>query len=188
MSYPASVNDSFYSAMSFRQKCISEAHIRAICASLGCSISSQDPDDDKIDFIIGSKVKGSFINSPRLDIQSKCKLADGPIQTNTSQLSYTVDLSLYNKLRDIRVAAPIILVLTLVPRETKSWINYSHKETKLSFCSYWVSLRGFPALAEGQKSKTIEIPTQNVFSADFLHKAMQSIADADSSFLCGETP
>lgn len=185
MNYPATKNDSFYSAISFRQKGIAEAHIRAVCASLGCSVSVPDPDDDKLDFTISSKVEGKFCSKPKLDVQSKCQLSDDPVPPTKSHVSYTIDLDLYDNLRDKRVAAPRILVVTLVPRKPSHWIDYSHATTKLSFCSYWVSLRDLPELPKGQKSKTLNIPKENIFCADFLDKAMRHIADGEGSFLSG---
>jgi hypothetical protein len=40
-------------------------------------------------------------------------------------------------------------------------------------CAYWVSLRGLADLPFGQASKTIDIPTANVFDVDALRTLME---------------
>lgn len=79
-----------YSAISARQEHFSGAYVRAVCAVTGCGISKPEPDDDKIDFTLSSRVVGTVRTKPKIDIQLKCQMSgvpegDGPI-------SYVLDL------------------------------------------------------------------------------------------------
>ena len=182
MNFPNISDPSFYSHLSAKQECFAGAHIRAVCASLGCSVSKPEPDDDKLDFTISCRVRGAVFSKPKIDIQSKCHLVDFHLKPKITSFSYTIDKSLFDNHRDERVTTPRLLVVTLVPRECSSWIKYGHRATSLSFCSYWFSLAGFPSLPAGQETKTLRIPKRNVFSATFLHDAMQKIADGKPPF------
>lgn len=182
MIFPIIPSPDFYSDISSKQEGFAGAHIRAVCASLGCGISKPEPDDDKIDFTISSKVRGTVLTKPKIDIQSKCKLASTHLLDNVTEFSYQVDKSLYDNHRDTQVSIPRLLVITLVPRECRDWINYAHESTRLSFCSYWLSLKGMAALPDEQESKVLRIPRANVFSAAFIHRSMQRISDGHEPF------
>ncbi|MDE4133732.1 DUF4365 domain-containing protein [Phaeobacter sp. QD34_3] len=183
MNFPTTINPAHYSALSAKQEGFAGAHIRAVCASLGCGVSKPEPDDDKIDFTISSKVDGREISKPKIDLQSKCMLMDSSLQNEDADFGYTVDQSLYDSLRDIKVSTPRLLVVTLVPKECSSWIKYSHHSTSLSYCSYWYSLKGMPPLPRLQKSKRLRIPKDNIFSAEFIHTSMQRIANGEYPFV-----
>jgi len=173
-----------YSALSKRQEHIAGAYIRAVCAALGCSVSVPETDDDKIDFTVSSRLRGRASTKPKIDIQSKCELVEDALKR--SEYSYQIDKSLYDSLRDPLVVVPRILVLTLVPRNSESWLKQSHDSMQLHHCSYWVSLKGAPALPDGQTSKSIRLKSTNLFCEPSLHDMMKCVANgADFSSLGG---
>lgn len=153
-----------YAHISHKQDAFSQAHIRAISAAAGCMLSIMEMDNDKIDYTVKSRVRGSVRTKPQIDIQAKCVLGSAASGT---EISYTIDADTYNNLRDPLVSNPRILVLVVVPKglsddDTSNWISQQHTHSILNYCSYWISLKNAPDITTA--SKTIYIPTANILT------------------------
>lgn len=162
-----------FAAIAHRQEQFSGAYIRAICAACGCSVDAMTQDNDKIDFIIKSRVVGTVRTKPQIDIQVKCRSSGAAA---VDPISYSIDLATYDGLRDPLVVNPRLLVLVLVPEDVNSWLTQSELNLSLKHCAYWVSLRGSPD-SENAATQTIYFPRLNVFSADALVGMMQQTAN-----------
>src|SRR4051812_28564749 len=101
-----------YAATPHRQDAFSGAYIRAVCAVTGCGIEAITLDNDKIDYVVRSRVKGSQRNKPQIDLQAKCEMSG---IARTDPISYSIDLETYDSLRDKNVCIPRVLILVLVP-------------------------------------------------------------------------
>lgn len=132
--------DKSYAYISHRQDAFSGAYIRALCAVTGCGIERVALDNDKIDYIISSRVRGRVRTKPKVDIQAKCKMGS---PASDDPIPYVIDLSTYDNLRDPLVSNPRILVVVLVPTDVDGWIAQSEAELVLKHCAYWLSLKGF---------------------------------------------
>ena len=103
-----------YAHITHRQEYFSGAYIRALCAVTGCGIESTTLDNDKIDYIISSRVRGTVRTKPKIDVQAKCRM--GP-PASTDPITYALDLATYDSLRDPLVSNPRILVVVLIPED-----------------------------------------------------------------------
>lgn len=162
-----------YAAVAHRQEAFSGAYIRAICAVTGCSVEATTLDNDKIDYLVKSRVQGSQRNKPQIDIQVKCQMSG---IASTEPISYPLDLETYDSLRDTKVCIPRILVLVLVPANGDEWMSQTERELVLSHCGYWVSLKGLPD-SKNLTSQTVHLPRANIFGPNALKAMMSKTAD-----------
>jgi len=65
-----------YAAISHRQNPFSGAYIRAVCAAAGCTVAVPEPDIDKIDYYVHSRLVGAILSKPQINIQAKCERRD----------------------------------------------------------------------------------------------------------------
>lgn len=158
-----------YSYITHRQDAISGAYIRAICAVTGCGIDSVTLDNDKIDYIVSSRVRGTVRTKPKIDIQAKCMMSGA---ASSDPIPFVVDLATYDNLRDALVTNPRVLVVVLVPENVDEWISQSETELALSHCGYWLSLKGQPD-SDTSTSKTVYLPRRNIFTPLTLRDMME---------------
>lgn len=157
-----------YSAQSARQEAFAASYIRAVIAIAGCSVARPETDDDKIDFIATSRVRGSAFNKPKIDIQSKCKIGDLPVG---DPLSYQLDIETYDNLRDPQVTNPRILVVVFAPHHIDEWTVQKEEQLAMRHCGFWTSLSGEPEVT-GQASKAVHLPRANIFTPHALQAMM----------------
>ena len=161
-----------YAYITHKQEAFSEAHLRAICAAAGCSFTRMEMDNDKVDYIVKSRVQGTVRTKPQIDMQSKCMMTT---PATGVAISYSIDSETYNNLRDPLVSSPRILVLVLIPPgntddDTSNWIDQTHKQSIINYCAYWVSLKNEVPITTA--SKTISIPISNVLTPAALRTMM----------------
>lgn len=162
-----------YAAISHRQDGISGAYIRTICAVAGCGVEGITLDNDKVDYVVRSRVNGKVRSKPQIDIQAKCQMSG---TATTDPIPYSLDLETYDSLRDVLVCNPRILVLVLVPDDVNEWITQSEHTLAFRHCAYWVSLKGQPD-SKNASTQTVYIPRKNVFGPDTLQSMMSKTAD-----------
>jgi len=162
-----------YAAVSHRQDAFSGAYIRAICATAGCGAEPVGLDNDKVDYLVRSRVQGKVLNKPQIDVQAKCRMSG---VATSDPISYSLDLETYDNLRDVKVCIPRILVLVLVPDSIQEWLAQSEHVLSLRHCAYWVSLKGMQP-STNTTSQTVYIPRKNVFDVQTLQTMMTKIAD-----------
>jgi hypothetical protein len=158
-----------YAHITHRQDAFSGAYIRALCAVTGCGIESTTLDNDKIDYIISSRVRGIVRTKPKIDIQAKCKMG---LPTPSEHIPYAIDIATYDNLRDPLVANPRILVVIFVPGQIEGWIDQSETALVLRHCAYWLSLKG-QTESETIANKTVYLPRQNIFTPEALRDMME---------------
>ena len=163
-----------YSVQSARQGLFSIAYVRAVAAAAGCAVAIPEPDNDKIDVTISSRVRGLVQKSPHINVQVKCE-ASGAIDGAT--LPYEIDAETYEVLIDPDHVIPRILVVVLVPDNMQHWLDHSAHEMSFRHCGYWMCLRSEIPLPAGQKSRTVRLPTANRFDPVQLQAMMHCVAD-----------
>lgn len=157
-----------YGDISSRQEAFAQTYIHAVVAVAGCSIAVPVPDNNKTDFWVGSRVKGSQRTQPQIHIQSKCLLS---APASKDPISYQLDIDTYDSLRDPLVANPRILVVVLTPNDISNWIMQDEANLVLKHCAYWVSLKDAPEVLD-QASRVVHIPRGNVFTPKALQAMM----------------
>ena len=145
---------------------LSDAYLRAVAATAGCSLAKPWPDDHKVDWTV--RWLGAT-DIAAVDIQLKATATDpGP----GDELRYWCDdLELYELLRRPRQFIPRILVLTVAAVDTEDWLVARESYTTLGCQAYWVSLRGLPAV-DNRTGATIRIPKSQAFTPGALGAMM----------------
>ena len=149
-----------YNDISARQEAFSRAYIHAVVAVAGCWIAAPQPDNDKIDWMVGSRVRGTKFTKPNIAIQAKCLLGESAEGDDTA---YVLDIDTYDNLRDNFVSSPRILVVVRVPRDFPNWLLQEESQLVLRHCAYWLSLKGLPDVPNSA-TRTVHLPRANVFS------------------------
>lgn len=165
-----------YSHVSARQDAFSLAYVRAVAAVAGCSVAVPEPDNDKIDLWLGSRVQGTRFTKPQVHIQIKCQMSGLAI---TDPIPYALDIDTYDSLRDMRVTNPRIIVLVLAPSDLEGWMMQDEAQLALKHCAYWKSLSGAKEV-KGQQSKTVYFPRENVFSPRVLQAMMVRASNGEN--------
>lgn len=158
-----------YAHITHRQEAFSGAYIRALCAVVGCGIESTTLDNDKVDYIISSRVRGTVRTKPKIDVQAKCTMG---APASADPISYILDIATYDSLRDPLVSNPRILVVVLVPDDVANWVSQSETELVYKYCAYWTSLKGQPE-SDNTTSKTVYLKRQHIFTPDALRGMME---------------
>ena len=73
-----------YNDVTARQEAFSSAYIQAVAAVAGCSISSPRADIDKIDGLLGSRVRGTRFTTPMIAVQANSLLSSAAEGEHTS--------------------------------------------------------------------------------------------------------
>lgn len=165
-----------FSALSARQEAFAGSYIRAVISLAGCTTAIPETDNDKVDIVAMSRMKGTKFTKPKIDIQSKCKIGPAP---TSDPMSYKLDIETYDNLRDPFVTNPRILVVVFVPQLHNDWVMQDHAQLALKHCGYWTCLQDEPEVT-GQDSKTVHLPKANLFSAAALQAMMVSASNGVS--------
>ena len=162
-----------------RQEALSRAYVQAIAAYCGMSVSVPYPDYgidmtlNEIEIANGRRGESGH----KLDVQAKSTTRASRAE-NT--IYYDLDLRSYEMLRRSSRGSPRILVVFQLPRDESHWCNQTVEALILRHCAYWISLRGWPAIAN-RRSIRLSMGPEQVFSPDALRAIMDRIRK-------GETP
>ena len=143
------------------------AYVRAIAAAARVNIYRVEVDEDSIDIGFSIKSVAGQPQSPKLDAQLKCVTK---LTGNAKAFRYPLKLKNYDELVG-KHYIPRILIVVLVPKSPKDWIDQSTDRLALMRCGYWVSLRDLPESTNSSKI-TIDLPRKQLFSVDALKKLL----------------
>lgn len=152
----------------------SYAYIYAVAAPTGYSLqaATRRLDDSGIDATITVPGKLNSKRLPRFDVQIKSTSQD---ILKEESIKYKLSVKNYDELREEDPFVPQLLIVVLLPSDFNDWVFQTESSLCLKRCGYWLSLRGKPANFN-QKTITIEIPRQNIFSSEALKSIMERIA------------
>ncbi|MGW1420546.1 DUF4365 domain-containing protein [Bradyrhizobium manausense] len=148
-----------------RQEALSRAYAHAIAAAAGYTTYAPDLDRDSVD--LGFSAGGAM--RPNLHAQLKATIS---LSKAGNVFKFVVKKKNYDDLRAV-TQVPRLLIVLGMPRKEQNWLNVSPARLLLRRCAHWVSLRGLPDLPADQATKTVEIPTTNVFDVDALKMLME---------------
>lgn len=118
----------------------SVAYVRAVAHAAG--FFTQEPnrslDADGVDLLVFRRGGGGAVRSPRLELQIKATAA--PVGTDP----FPFDLRAKNhvELCATNLQVPRVLVVVVMPKEPKDWVQMDEAGLLLRRCGYWCSLRG----------------------------------------------
>lgn len=161
----------------FVKEQFSHSFVGAIASIAKFATYKPSVDDDSIDIGFSSKGGGGKICSPRLEAQLKCTSRK---ILKKGCLHFPLNKKNYDELRIDNVHIPRILIVVLVPVNVQECVNHSEEDALiLKHCGYWKSLKGYPDV-KNQKTVTIEIPRENIFSVDSLCEIMAKVGKGNT--------
>lgn len=143
---------------------LSRAYVKAVASVAGCQVDWSDVDYDSVDGTFRRRSIGAINRAPILDFQLKCTAQD---LLRADGVHFPFSLKNYDDLRAVNLSAPRIAVVVLIPPDVQHWLRHTEDELLIRRCGYWVSLRGEPAVTNGN-TKTVIVPRTNVFDANQL--------------------
>jgi hypothetical protein len=156
------------------QKLLSVAHVRAVAARTGVSISNFDKDfgiDGTFRQIstIGNR---RFTSGYALDFQLKASI---DLTLEPEHIVYDLEVKTYNDLVQRRLgsdATPCILILKALPSDSEQWLTTTEVGLFLGGACYWEYLQG--ELSRNKQSVRIRIPRAQEFCPESLLRLMTS--------------
>ncbi len=148
------------------------AHLRAIAAAAGFSVSKPEVDDESIDFIIKGRERIGLY-PPQLDVQLKCT-SSWTINPD-NEIPYPLELKNYDDLRIEEVLTPRLLILVTVPNAVNDWVTHDIDFMLLKHTCYWLSLRGEPETTNTTQV-TVYLPVENQLTVDTLQQIMAEVS------------
>lgn len=142
------------------------AYIRAVVARAGYQVTR-----DEVDTGLDGMIKGDTGRRPRMEFQAKSTADD---IRRGGYLHFPLLIGNYDLLRDAYALVPRILIVVLLPKDVADWLCQDDDELCLRRCGYWLSLEDQPSVTN-TATRTVQIPTSNVFNAKQLHDLMQSV-------------
>jgi Domain of unknown function (DUF4365) len=156
------------------QELLSVAHVQAVAARAGVSISNFDKDfgiDGTFRQIatIGNR---RFTSGYALDFQLK---ASTNYTLEPEYIVYDLEVKTYNDLIQRRLssdATPCILILKVLPSDAEQWLTTDEAGLFLGGACYWEYLQG--ELSQNKQSVRIRIPRAQEFYPESLLRLMTS--------------
>jgi Domain of unknown function (DUF4365) len=152
----------------------SYGYIKMLAAVSGFVVSeaSRALDNAGIDIIIKAPGQIKGVLSPSIDAQVKCTSRD-IIKDNL--VKFALPVNNYRRLI-ARSSVPQILIVVVVAKETREWLNIIEKQTLVRCCAYWISLKERKDIAN-KNNITIEIPETNLLKPEVLIKQIEQEAE-----------
>jgi hypothetical protein len=156
-----------------QKELFSFAFVRAVATVAGCSVTTPSTDNDSVDLVIESRLRGKLGESPRLEVQAKCTASP---QERTDALVFDLPMKNYYDLRK-RSLVPRILIVATVPGELPDdWVKFSPMGLLLKTKAFWQSLHGAPDVNNSSKVQ-VKLPKLQPFTVNSLNALMLLIAD-----------
>jgi Domain of unknown function (DUF4365) len=156
-----------------RKEKFSRAYVSALCATVGCSISQWDVDDDSVDLTLKKRGLDGPIRTPHLDIQLK---ATARAALTEERVPFPLKTKNFDDLRAESHYPRILVLVTLPGDEVLDWLDETDAE-RLTMVArgYWTSLAEIEASAN-TTSTTVHFPATRRFCADALTELLRRIS------------
>jgi len=155
---------------------LSRAYVKAICNYAGCGIALDEMDfgdDLTIKKLTKRKSGRVYSTGHRIDIQLKSTIN---YREDKENIIYDLRNKNYNDLVIItKTGTKKILVLLILPRDKREWINQDINSLVLKKCAYWCSLGGKDEVGDSDSTTVVKIPKNQVFSVENLKQLMEKI-------------
>jgi hypothetical protein len=158
-----------------RQEALSRAYVQAVAAQAGMSYNVRERDYGIDVMLCGIKRSGQgFMETgPYVDLQLKSTIR---ANVTATEVIYDLDVKNYELLRVVTKNRLRFLVVLVLPKSEKDWLNQTENELSVRQCAYWLSLEGWDE-ARPKSSIRISIPRQNVFSVSFLEELCKRVRE-----------
>ncbi|QES51015.1 DUF4365 domain-containing protein [Streptomyces venezuelae] len=147
-------------------------YLHAVAAAAGCSLSQPFPDNG-IDWHVSHGAAEHTVDDEvtvKVQLKATYQVAARPPGPT---FAFTLDNEHLQKLARTPVAVHKILVVMVVPRERRDWLDARHERLGLRHCCYWTNLAGHPVT--GRRRTTVRIPTSRIFDDRALCEIMTRV-------------
>jgi len=151
---------------------LSFAYLHIVASAAGFVCQSPSVDDDSVDRTVVARGwidEKAKLRSPKIDVQLK-SIAREPLAEGEVSLAFRLGRKNYDELRHWAMV-PRLLVVLLLPRDPREWVEQDHERLLSRYAAYYVSLAGKPAATQRAKVP-VKIPRSNLFSVDNLRRLM----------------
>jgi hypothetical protein len=158
---------------------LSYAYLHAVATRAGfsCGYTNRHEDGAGIDAVIREDGRAlaadSVLTSFPVEVQLKATRLT-PIEKG-AKYSFPLPVAHFEKLRNPRRIAPLLLVVLFLPENPQSWLVQSEDQLVSRRCAYWVSLRG-ASPSENAVSQTVYIPRSQPLTVEGLIVLMTRIS------------
>ncbi len=154
---------------------LSYAYLHAVATRAGfaCEIASRHLDGAGVDAEIHEDGRllapDSQLQAFTLHVQLKATRVEPVVQDN--RFSFSLPVRQYDRLRQVRLAIPRLLVILFLPENPVEWLHHTEDGLVARRCAYWVSLRGAPD-SPNEATQTIYVPRRQQLSPEGLTEIM----------------
>lgn len=147
----------------------SYAYVHAVASHAGFFCEKRLVDINSVDVTIRSDhyVSAESKMCPVIDFQLK---ATSTHDFNNGDLSFPLKVKNYHELRG-EASVPILLIVFLIPKNVRDWLEHSEEQLITRKCAYWCNLKGFPGMGNTDEV-TVHIAQKNLFSPGSLKELM----------------
>jgi hypothetical protein len=149
------------------------AYVRLVVATVGFTINVQETDYDGVDLEIVAPGDQGWAWSPRFDLQVKCTSQAGVVGPET--VAWRMEAGPFRKLINPRRVVPAYLAVMVVPEDPKSWLEREDDWLGINADMYWARAANLGDIADGAATKTVHIPTGNLFDVSQLRSIMEAV-------------
>jgi hypothetical protein len=152
------------------------AYLHAVASAAGFACQAPGVDDDSVDRTVvarGWLHKKSLLRSPKIDVQLK-STAREPFRAKETSFVFRLNKKNYDELR-LRALVPRLLVVLLLPRDRRQWIEQDDERMVSRYAAYYVSLTG-RAEAVHRGKVPVELPRKKLLSAENLRRLMLRVS------------
>jgi hypothetical protein len=151
---------------------LSIAYLHTVASAAGFACQAADVDNDSVDQTLvarGWVHKNALLRSPKIDVQLK-SIAREPLTSTDRSFTFRLNLKNYDELRHPAMV-PRLLVVLLLPRQRRLWLEQDDERMVSRYAAYYVSLSGMPDSVQRGKVP-VTVPRRNLLSVDNLRRLM----------------
>ncbi|MQY24441.1 DUF4365 domain-containing protein [Nocardia macrotermitis] len=144
---------------------LSRAYVHMLASSCGLTVGEWSQDYDCTDVTLSSSVDYSpNMYGPSIAVQLKCSARR--LMRRDEGIALALDARAYDRMSRTNRSNPALLCVLAVPVEVGRWLELGADGLLARSHMYWRWGHEFPALKDGQGSRTVRLPRANPESVD----------------------
>jgi hypothetical protein len=150
---------------------LSVAYLHAVASAAGFACQAPGVDDDSVDRTIvarGWLHERSILRSPKIDVQLKSVTRE-PLKDEEESFTLRLSKKNYDDLRHPAMVPRMLVVL--LPRDRRQWIEQDDERMLSRYAAYYVSLSGRAETRHPGKVP-VELPRSNLLTVEALRRLM----------------
>lgn len=155
---------------------LSLAFTHMVASAAGCSIKNHTTDYDGVDITVTSSAEYETWYCPQFELQLKCTEQESRYLKD-DHMSWPMEAGPFRRLTNEKRYIVAILGVLVVPDLEVPWLDQDEERLLLRGRMYWQWASKLGEISEGKDSKTVHLPTSNLFDVEHLLGIMKHIGD-----------